>query len=115
MKKTKIVIVALTMAVLAVVALISLAAWACNSPAVPLRDLKTVYAGMPKSEVRSILGDPDQEKIAINLPGSWPDEESYRRDHETASHWWYRSPFKWYSLRIDFAEDETVIRYVHDD
>ncbi len=92
--------VALAILGLAVIALISFGAWACNSPAVRLGDLNRIEGGMTKTQVQDILGKPDEETSSLNTPGS---------------HWWYKNPLKWYSLRIDFAEDGKLIRFIHDD
>lgn len=83
-----------------VVALISFAAWSCNSPAVSLDNLNRIQVGMAKADVQAILGKPDKDTKALNTPGS---------------HWWYKNPLKWYALRIDFTADDKVIRYIHDD
>lgn len=94
--------IALTFAFVLLIAfgLICFAAWACNSPAVPLGDLNRIQVGMTKDQVQAILGKPDEEYAAHNTPGS---------------HWMYKNLWKWYALRIDFTEDDKVIRYVHDD
>lgn len=100
--KSKIKGILVTIAFLALlpVAFLSFAAWACNSPAVPLDDLNRIQIGMTKTQVEEILGKPDEETSSINTPGS---------------DWWYKNPLKWYALRIDFTEDGKVIRYIHDD
>lgn len=98
-----------------VAALLSLLAWYHNSSAVPLRDLSKIHAYIPKSKVLLLLGEPDERESVLHAPGSWPNEESHRRHFEVDSQWWYRPRFKRYSLRVDFASDETVIRCVHQD
>jgi hypothetical protein len=82
------------------VGLVSFAAWSCNSPAVDLGALNRLQAGMTKGQVQEILGEPDEEVSTSSTPGS---------------QWWYKHPFKWYALRIDFTEDGTLLRYIHDD
>jgi len=93
-------ILGLAVVLLIVIALLSFAAWACNSPAVDLGALNRIQAGMTKAQVEQILGQPDEETSSLNEPGS---------------HWWYKNPLKWYALRIDFTADEKLIRYIHDD
>lgn len=96
----KILFLGLAVLVLSVIALISFGAWACNSPAVQLGDLNRIERGLTKTQVREILGKPDEETSSPNGPGS---------------HWWYKNPLKWYALRIDFSENGQLIRYIHDD
>ncbi len=55
---------------------------------------------MTKTQVQDVLGNPDEDTSSPDFPGS---------------HWWYKNPFKWYALRIDFSEDDKIIRYAHDD
>ena len=100
MKQIKAIIIALTIVILAITAFISLFAWSCNSPAVPLEKLNQLQVGMTKTQVQAVLGNPDEETSTSDFPGS---------------HWWYKKPYKWYALRIDFTEDGKVIRYIHDD
>lgn len=102
-------------AIVLVAGVLSFAIWQHNAPSVPLRDLSKIRAYISKAEVMSLLGEPDDEESVLHLPGSWRNEESYRRAHEVDSQWWYRRRFKRYTLRIDFASDETVVRYVHED
>ena len=100
MKQTKAIIIALTFVILSAIAFISLFAWSCNSPAVPLEKLNQLQVGMTKAQVQDVLGTPDEETSSPDFPGS---------------HCWYKKPYKWYALRIDFTEDGKVIRYIHDD
>ena len=100
MKMIRRLIASLAVALLIVIALVSFAAWSCNSPAVPLDDLNRIQVGMTKTQVQDILGKPDEETSSLNVPGS---------------HWWYKNPLKWYALRIDFTADDKLIRYIHDD
>ena len=95
MKKTKTILTTLAVIALLAVAFFSFAAWSCNSPAVPLDDLNRIQAGMTKDQVEEILGKPDEET--------------------SSGQWWYKSPLKWYALRIDFTPTGEVIRYIHDD
>jgi hypothetical protein len=88
--------------------------WTSDSSAVPLRQLSLIRSGMTMTEVANILGEPDEAGERLLLPGSWPTEESWRRYHEVVTLWFYRSRFKLYVVRIEFAEDGTVVRYLHE-
>ena len=100
MKMIKTVIASLAIILLIAIAIISFGAWSFNSPAVDLGALNRIQVGMTKLQVQEILGEPDEETPAHNYPGS---------------NWWYRKRFKWYALRIDFDENDKLLRYIHDD
>lgn len=100
MKALKIAIASIATILLMMVVIVSFGAWACNSPAVGLGDLNRIQVGMTKPQVEEVLGKPNEELAAHNDQGS---------------HWVYKKPFKWYALRIDFDENDKLLRYIHDD
>ena len=100
MNRIKTIVSALGVTILITGALVSFVAWSCNSPAVDLGALNRIQPGMTKGQVLGILGEPSEKTLSSSTRGS---------------HWLYKHPLKWYALRIDFAEDEKLVRYIHDD